>query len=53
MFTEPRVLRVLQAINDIDLKQQHVLAILPEPILTDREIGDYLQPTSRFDEVQP
>ena len=53
MFTEPRVLRALQEIYDIDLKQQLVLAILPEPILLDHEIWDHLQPLSRFEEVRP
>lgn len=52
MFTEPKVLRVAQAMYDCDLQQIHDLARLPEPILTDYEILDYLQPSSRFEEVQ-
>ncbi|WP_162932967.1 hypothetical protein [Roseovarius sp. EL26] len=52
MFTEPKMLRDAQAIHDCDFQQLLDLAVLPDPILTDREIWDYLQPTSCFDEVQ-
>lgn len=53
MFTEPKMLRDAQANHDCGFQQLLDLAELPDPILTDREIWDYLQPTSRFDEVQP
>lgn len=53
MFTEPKMLRDAQAIHDCDRQQLLDLAVLPDPILTDHEIWDYLHPTSRFDEVQP
>ncbi|WP_299165355.1 hypothetical protein [uncultured Tateyamaria sp.] len=52
MFTEPRILRAAQAMYDCDLQQLLDLAVLPDPILSDHEIWDYLQPTSCFDEVQ-
>lgn len=52
MFTEPRVLRAAQAMYDCDLQQLLDLVVLPDPLLTDLEIWDYLQPTSCFDEVQ-
>lgn len=53
MFTEPKMLRDAQALNDCDFHKLLDLAVLPDPILTDLEIWDYLRPISRFDEVQP
>lgn len=53
MFTEPKMLRDAQATHDCDFQRLLDLTALPDLILTDREIWDYLQPTSHFDEVQP
>lgn len=53
MFTEPRLLRDALAISDCGFQQLLDLVALPEPILTDREISDYLKPSSRFEEVRP
>ena len=52
MFTDPRVLRAAQAIHDCHIHQLLDREVLPDPILTDHEIWDYLQPMSCFDEVQ-
>lgn len=52
MFTEPRILRDAQAMSDCDLQQLLDLVALPEPILTDREISDYLKLSSHFEEVR-
>ncbi len=53
MFTEPRILRDAQFMSDCGFQQLLDLVALPEPILTDREISDYLKPSSRFEEVRP
>jgi len=53
MFKEPRVLRSTQKTYIRDLQRLLEPTALPEPILADHEIQEYLQPSSHLEEARP
>ena len=53
MFTEPRVLRSTQETYSRDLHRLLEPTVLPESILADHEIQEYLHLSSYLEEARP